>query len=208
MDKLIRYSTGFWSRIRGHFLLARGAVIPGAVRLGNIEVPRHAWAFELKSGVALDNGVVLLFTITNQTSRGPCVIIGENVYVNRYTIIDACCRLEIGRDTMIGPHCYITDHDHGFSTDERPGHTELVSSPTKIGERCWLGAGVIVLKGVEIGSGTVVAAGAVVTRSLPEGVVAAGVPARIVKSIDASNPSSMTIATRPNDHFGSTSSKF
>jgi acetyltransferase-like isoleucine patch superfamily enzyme len=188
MDKLIQYSTGFWSRIRKRLLLARGAVIPGAVRLGKIEVPRNAWAFQLENGVALDNGVVLLFTIGSQTSRSPCVIIGENVYVNRYTIIDASSHVEIGRDTMIGPHCYITDHDHGFSIGDLPGQTDLVNAPTKIGERCWLGAGVIVLKGVEIGSGTVVAAGAVVTRSLPEGVVAAGVPARITKSIEVSDP--------------------
>lgn len=185
MDKLIQYSTGFWSRVRKGWLLARGAAIPGAVRLGKIDLPRNAWAFQLKNGVALDNGVVLLFTITNQTSRTPCVLIGENVYVNRYTVIDASSYLEIGRDTMIGPHCYITDHDHGFSVGGRPGAAGLVNAPTKIGERCWLGAGVIVLKGVEIGSGTVVAAGAVVTRSLPEDVVAAGVPARIVKSIEA-----------------------
>ncbi|HZC34124.1 MAG TPA: acyltransferase [Chthoniobacterales bacterium] len=198
MDKLIQYSTGFWSRIRKRFLLARGAVIPGAVRLGKIEVPRNAWAFQLENGVALDNGVVLLFTDASQAGRGPYVIIRENVYVNRYTVIDASTHLEIGRDTMIGPHCYITDHDHGFSIGERPGHTDLVISPTKIGERCWLGAGVIVLKGVEIGSGTVVAAGAVVTRSLPEGVVAAGVPARIIKSIEEDKPARVTII--PNRH--------
>jgi maltose O-acetyltransferase len=195
MDKLIQYSTGFWSRIRKSFLLARGAVIPGAVRLGRIEVPRNAWAFELKNGVALDNGVVLLFTDASQTGMSPRVIIGENVYVNRYTVIDASSHLEIGRDTMIGPHCYITDHDHGFSVGERPGHTDLVMAPTKIGERCWLGAAVIVLKGVEIGAGTVVAAGAVVTRSLPEGVVAAGVPARVIKSIRAARESNATTIT-------------
>jgi acetyltransferase-like isoleucine patch superfamily enzyme len=187
MDKLIQYAGGFWSRVRAALLLARGAAIHGAVRLGKIEVPRHAWAFQLENGVALDNGVVLLFTITNQASRSPCVIIGENVYVNRYTVIDASCRLEIGRETMIGPHCYLTDHDHGFSAGARPGAGELVNAPTKIGERCWLGAGAIVLKGVEIGSGSVIAAGAVVTRSLPENVIAAGVPARIIKSIEASN---------------------
>jgi acetyltransferase-like isoleucine patch superfamily enzyme len=192
MDKLIQYSAGFWSRIRKRFLLARGAVIPGAVRLGKIEVPRNAWAFQLENGVALDNGVVLLFTDASRAGRSPCVIIRENVYVNRYTVIDASSCLEIGRNTMIGPHCYITDHDHGISAGERPGHTDLVVAPTKIGERCWLGAGVIVLKGVEIGSGTVVAAGAVVTRSFPEGVVVAGVPARIIKSIDAANPGSET----------------
>src|ERR1700730_8897029 len=131
MDKLIQYSMGFWSRVRKGVLLARGATIFGAVRLGKIDLPRHAWAFHLKNGVALDNGVVLLFTVTDQASRSPCVIIGENVYVNRYTIIDSSDHLEIGRDTMIGPHCYITDHDHGFSMGERPGATKLVNAPTK-----------------------------------------------------------------------------
>ena len=84
---------------------------------------------------------------------------------------------------MIGPDCYITDHDHAISADRAPGATPLVSAATRIEDRCWLGAHVTVLKGVTIGKGTVVGAGSVVTKSLPPGVVAVGVPAQVIKKV-------------------------
>jgi acetyltransferase-like isoleucine patch superfamily enzyme len=84
---------------------------------------------------------------------------------------------------MIGPRCYITDHDHSHNSTEPPGAQPLISAPTRIGARCWLGAHVIVLKGVTIGDGTVIGAGSVVTKSLPAGVIAVGNPARVLKQI-------------------------
>jgi acetyltransferase-like isoleucine patch superfamily enzyme len=109
------------------------------------------------------------------------IVIGESTYINRTTMIDACHRLEIGAHCMIGPFCYITDHDHAFGTAHDPGAGPLISEPTYIGDRCWLGAHVSVLKGVTIGEGSVIGAGSVVTKSLPAGVVAVGNPARVVR---------------------------
>ena len=81
--------------------------------------------------------------------------IGGARYINRHTMIDASELVEIGDEAMIGPFCYITDHDHAIRAGTRAGDDPLVSAPTRIGARCWLGAHVTVLKGVTIGEGTV-----------------------------------------------------
>jgi acetyltransferase-like isoleucine patch superfamily enzyme len=114
---------------------------------------------------------------------GPCrgsarILVHDRCYINRYTMIDAFERVEIGRDTMIGPHCYITDHDHGMEAGQRVAEQALVSKPTIIGTDVWIGAGAMLLKGVSVGDHSVIAAGAVVTRDVPAYAIFAGVPAR------------------------------
>ncbi|MFL5350713.1 MAG: acyltransferase [Hyalangium sp.] len=108
--------------------------------------------------------------------------LGAHVFLGAQCIVESTCSVSIGADTMLGPNCYINDTNHGMSLGT-PMRLQLgTAGPVVIGEDCWLGAGVIVLKGVTIGRGTVVAAGSVVTRSLPENVVAAGVPARVLRA--------------------------
>jgi acetyltransferase-like isoleucine patch superfamily enzyme len=104
--------------------------------------------------------------------------IGNSNYFNRNIMIDACCSVEIGDRNMFGPDVYITDSNHqlrgGFSPSELP----MDRGTVVIGNRCWIGAKAVILKGVLLGDGCVVAAGAVVTRSVGPGAVVAGVPAR------------------------------
>jgi acetyltransferase-like isoleucine patch superfamily enzyme len=166
------------SRMRRVVYGSLGMKCEGPVWLGAIEWPVRPGCITLKAGAALDRSVTLLATA--DTAR---IVIGESCYVNRHTMFDASELIEVGAKTMIGPFCYITDHDHTFAAGAAPGETPLKSAPTRIGERCWLGAHVSVLKGVTIGDGTVVGAGSVVTKSLPAGVVAAGSPARVLREI-------------------------
>ena len=81
---------------------------------------------------------------------------------------------------MIGPACYITDHDHGTACDRPIRQQSLVSAPVVIEDGAWLGAHAIILKGTRIGKGAIVGAGAVVTRDVPAGAIVAGSPARII----------------------------
>ena len=119
---------------------------------------------------------------TNDAAR---IEIGPRTYINRHTMLDAAERIEVCEQAMIGPFCYITDHDHTFGSGAAPGAGALVSEPVRIGARCWLGAHVTVLKGVTIGEGSVVGAGSVVTKSLPPGVVAVGNPSRVLRQVSA-----------------------
>jgi acetyltransferase-like isoleucine patch superfamily enzyme len=101
--------------------------------------------------------------------------VGDHTYLNRRTEIVA------RREVVVGAHCaiswdvVITDSDEHWRED-----VEMVQ-PVRIGDRVWIGARAIVLKGVTIGDGAIVAAGAVVTRDVPPGTLVAGVPARVVR---------------------------
>lgn len=104
--------------------------------------------------------------------------IGNGNYFNRNVMIDACGLVLIGDDNMFGPDIYITDSNHLFGPGVAPKEVPMNRGTVRIGSRCWIGARAIILKDVELGDGSVVAAGAVVTRSVAPGQVVAGVPAR------------------------------
>jgi acetyltransferase-like isoleucine patch superfamily enzyme len=79
---------------------------------------------------------------------------------------------------MIGPYCYITDHDHGVDEQGPISAQALVEAPVKVGDNVWIGAHSVILKGVSIGDNAVIGAGAVVTMDVGPGERVAGVPAR------------------------------
>jgi acetyltransferase-like isoleucine patch superfamily enzyme len=90
-------------------------------------------------------------------------------------------RIVIGDDALFGPRVYITASNYLYEAGAPVWRQPRVEKDVVIGADVWLGAGVVVLPGVTIGDGCIVAAGCVVTRDLPPGAVAVGVPARIVK---------------------------
>jgi acetyltransferase-like isoleucine patch superfamily enzyme len=175
---LTRFLEGLASRARIAFYRASGMRINGHVSLRAIEVRQRAQCITLEDGAALDRGVVLL-----ATSDRARIVIGPRTYINRHTMLDADELIEIGERTMVGPFCYLTDHDHAVGAGAAPADGPLVSAPTRLGARCWIGAHVTILKGVSIGDGTVVGAGSVVTKPLPPGVIAVGNPAKVLREI-------------------------
>jgi acetyltransferase-like isoleucine patch superfamily enzyme len=113
---------------------------------------------------------------------GATLAIGDDVFVNHGTVLSASCGVRIGDRVNIAPRCTLLDNDfHG--TDERGAPPRR--APIVLEDDVWLGTGVIVLRGVTIGRGSVVAAGAVVTRDIPPGVLAGGVPARVLRPLKA-----------------------
>ncbi len=173
-----RIAGGLASRWRNLWYRALGVRIEGYCWLRRIEIARNWHDITLEADVALDMGVVL---ITGGPPRVDKIRIGTGTYVNRYTIFDGHERLHVGRRCMIGPHCYITDADHrkrlGLTVQEQP----MKSAPVIIEDGAWLGAHVIVLPGVRIGRGAVIAAGSVVNKDIPDNAIAAGMPARVVR---------------------------
>jgi acetyltransferase-like isoleucine patch superfamily enzyme len=111
--------------------------------------------------------------------------IGDGNYFNRNVMIDACGLVQIGNDNMFGPDIYITDSNHRSAEGKSAKELSMEVGRVVIGNRCWIGAGAIVLSGVELGDGCVVGAGSVVTHSVAAGETVAGVPARPIHSAPA-----------------------
>ncbi|MBL9184880.1 MAG: acyltransferase [Verrucomicrobiaceae bacterium] len=86
--------------------------------------------------------------------------------------------IRIGDRALIASGCRFVDHDHGFTQPGPIGPQKGEEGEIHIGQDVWLGVNVVVLRGVRIGDGAVVGAGGVVTRSIPEGEIWAGVPAK------------------------------
>lgn len=176
---LSRIRKGIISRWRNIYYRTLGVKCRGYVWLGKVEISRNYSDIELEAGCSLDNGVVLLSS--GDVASSPKIRIGSNTYINRNTFLDASFSIQIGRQCGIGPNCYITDHDHGVESDVPPLEQPLVSVHTRIGDRAWIGANVTILKGVTIGKDAVVGAGSVVTKDVPAGAIAVGVPAKVIK---------------------------
>lgn len=119
----------------------------------------------------------------------PSIKIGSDCNIGEHCHITACNRIEIGNGVLTGRYVYISDNSHG-----NPSNIEELSlnpilrplyskGPVVIGNNVWIGERVCIMSGVKIGDGAIIAANAVVTHDIPAGVLAGGVPAKVIKSI-------------------------
>ncbi|NQU95341.1 MAG: acyltransferase [Candidatus Omnitrophica bacterium] len=174
INKIIRFPSSTWMRIRILCLRLLGVKIGKKCWIQKISIPRNPWDIEIKNGASLDKYSILL--TTGNKRKEPRITIKEKTYINRFVMIDASEKIEIGENCMIGPYCYITDHDHSFKKDVKLAEQPLIGLPVIIGDDTWVGAHVIILKGVKIGTGAVIGAGSVVTKDVLPYAKVVGVP--------------------------------
>ena len=113
---------------------------------------------------------------------GAHITIGAGTFVNYDCVMLDVAPIRIGAACQLATRVQLLTATHPIDPEPRRLGWEA-AEPITIGDNVWLGGGVVVCPGVSIGDDTVVGAGAVVTRHLPAGVVAAGVPARVVREI-------------------------
>ncbi|MCH4008271.1 sugar O-acetyltransferase [Companilactobacillus sp.] len=114
---------------------------------------------------------------------GRHVHFGKNVYANfNLTLVDDT-HIYVGDYTLIGPNVTIATAGHPIQPDLRKSGYQYNAS-VHVGKNCWLGAGVIVLPGITIGDNVIAGAGAIVTKNLPDNVVAVGNPARVLREVN------------------------
>ena len=108
--------------------------------------------------------------------------IGDRVVFGGSNTINCYLDIEIGTDCIFADWIYVTDFDHRFKrTDVRIQDQGIVTSPVRIGEDCWIGEKVSVLRGSDIGPGSVIGAQTVVKGDIPAYSVAVGTPAKVIK---------------------------
>ena len=109
--------------------------------------------------------------------------IGENFYSNHNLIILDCAKVKFGDNVFIGPNCGFYTAEHPIDCQTRSTGLEF-AKPITVGNNVWFGGGVNVVSGVTIGNNVVIAAGAVITKDIPDNCVVAGVPAKKIKDIN------------------------
>lgn len=114
---------------------------------------------------------------------GHHVHFGKNIYANfNLTLVDDT-HIYVGDYTMIGPNVTIATAGHPILPELREQGYQY-NAAVRIGKNCWLGAGVVILPGITIGDNVVVGAGSIVTKDLPDNVVAVGNPCRILREVN------------------------
>ena len=113
---------------------------------------------------------------------GKNIFIGDNVYINFGCVILDCAKVTIGENTMFGPNIGLYAVNHSIDASERI-HGGCQGKPIHIGKNVWLGGDVKVVAGVSIGDNSVIGAGSVVTKDIPNNVVAVGNPCRVLRAI-------------------------
>ena len=113
---------------------------------------------------------------------GENITAGDNLYMNFNCVVLDCARVTIGANVLLGPAVQIYTATHPTDPAVRRSGREL-AYPVTIGDDVWIGGGAILCPGVCIGAGSTIAAGSVVTRDVPAGVIAAGNPCRTVRAV-------------------------
>jgi acetyltransferase-like isoleucine patch superfamily enzyme len=141
------------------------------------QADKSAGPVELAERVHLHRDTII------EVGAGGSLAIGANTHIQPRCQFSAYTGpIRIGAGVQIAPSCAFYPYNHGFSPDKpivrQANHTK---GGIIIGDDAWLGVGVSVLDGVRIGTGAVIGAGSVVTHDVPDGAIAVGVPARVVK---------------------------
>lgn len=124
-----------------------------------------------------------------QDDRGdgrPALRIGDGTYIGRFGHINAWRDVHIGQQVLIADRVFISDCSHEYEDSSRPiwQQGDKFVGAVHLKDGCWIGVGAVILPGVTIGRNAVVGANAVVTRSVPDCAVVAGIPARVVRMLN------------------------
>ncbi len=176
----------------GNFFLGRAVHLrhPQLIRIGQAVIIEDNVTIDALSvnGISLGNNVTIAKFTTIQCTGvirnlGQGLQIGDNSAVGAYSFIGAQGGIKIGSNVIIGPRVSFHAENHLYSDPNTPIRLQGESRQGIIVEDdCWIGAGSIILDGVHISQGSIIAAGSVVTKNIPPHSVMAGVPARLIKN--------------------------
>ena len=162
--------------------LTKGAILEFNLMEDPFNIVRPSKLILKKNSRLLCKGHIQMFeAVRIECLENAFLEIGDKTYVNHDSEIRCRKHISIGNNCSIAYGVLIQDSDYHTVYSEN-GEPKPQTRPVTIGDNVWIGANVIVLKGVSIGDGAIVAAGSVVTRDVPANTLVAGNPARIVKS--------------------------
>ena len=179
----------------------KGALIGKRVSFFNLPAIRYGKFLKLgnnvhisalsKNGIKFGNNVGIgdfsrVIVSTSLNDIGSHITIGNNVGIGEFAYLGGAGGLEIGDECIIGQYLSCHPENHIYNDINLSiRHQGITRKGIKIGRNCWIGSKVTILDGVEIGEGSIIAAGAVVNKSFPANSIIGGVPAKLLKTRDA-----------------------
>jgi acetyltransferase-like isoleucine patch superfamily enzyme len=169
-----------WNRARIHWELMRREAFARWPLHGNVLEAMREGRLEIGPHALFEPGVWI-------TAPGMARIrIGGGSFLNLGVMVAAFELVEIGEHCMFANGCFVTDGNHRFDDPVKPvpyqGFT--TKGPTRVGDNVWCGANVVITSGVTIGERCVIGANSVVTEDLPPHSIAAGAPAKVLRTIE------------------------
>jgi acetyltransferase-like isoleucine patch superfamily enzyme len=163
----------------GHIHLGANVVLEDDVEIVGLAT-QGIW---LGDNVAIGRGTLIKPTSYYGRNLGEGLRIGPRSSIGPFGYVGCSGFISIGANVLIGPRVSMHAENHRFHEADTPIREQGVTlEPIAIEDDCWIGSDVVLLGGVTIGRGAVVAAGSVVTKSVETGEVVGGVPARVIKS--------------------------
>jgi acetyltransferase-like isoleucine patch superfamily enzyme len=180
---LYTWSHGVAYYVKGYMVGGVKARLSGAESFGSQPLILGKVKFKPDGRIIIGDRFVVSGAVSQVTllaSPGATLRIGNDVGMNHGTEIEAWHDVRIGDNTILAPNVSILDHDRHEIV---PG-AQMYHGPVVIGNNVWLCRNVCVMPGVTIGDGSVIGANSVVTKDIPAGVFAAGLPAKVIKQLD------------------------
>ena len=170
-------AAGAVAELRTAWWRALGMEIGTGTRLPQVRV---TWPHQVSLGDNCTLESDIYFKFDGIWAPGPSIVIRERVFIGLGCEFNIRKKIEVGANCLIASGCKFIDHDHGTARRDAPMNQQADGAEAEIivEEDVWLGVNVIVLKGVQIGRGAIVAAGAVVTKDIGAYEIWGGVPAR------------------------------
>ena len=156
------------------------AITPVLNRLTYADADEIRALFSELIGSQVDDSFMLIPPF--YTAHGTEIRVGRNVFINQNCTIYDLGGVDIGDDVLIGPNVSIITSGHPLEPSQR--RAGVTAAPIVIERNVWIAAGATIIGGVTVGENSVVAAGAVVTHDVPPNTLVAGVPAKVIRSLE------------------------
>ena len=165
-----------WNKVRCLVQKLRGVRIgPRVFLFSGVNLLRYPARIAIGEDAVIKTGAHLC-----PCNKRANILIGARTTIGFYTFIYASSQVDIGDDCMIAPFVYIVDSDHGYDASMPMNRQPNTASPVKIGNDVWIGAHSVILSGVNIADGAIIAAGSVVREDVDRNTIVGGIPARII----------------------------
>ena len=182
MKKLLEIISSELSHIKFRLILAQVLTWPLPLFVGS-RIRTYVMRAVGFKGIA---STVIMGGMPTIIGNGPVhkkLTVGSVTFINAQCFLELTSEIHIGKSVALAEQVMVLTSSHKIgSSSHRSG--ALFVKPVKIGDGCWIGARAVIFPGVTIGNGSIVAAGAVVTKDVPENVLVGGVPAKIIRELE------------------------